>query len=81
VHDTKKASAGRAARAETKVAGKHPALPVGAAAQTDSLFPYSLLHLGGDEVSYTCWEQSPEVSIVICSSCFVCLRMYPLMMS
>ena len=27
----------------------------------ESLFPYSLLHLGGDEVSYTCWEQSPDV--------------------
>lgn len=25
------------------------------------LFPYTLLHLGGDEVSYTCWERSPEV--------------------
>jgi hexosaminidase len=27
----------------------------------ESLFPYSLLHLGGDEVSYTCWEQDPEI--------------------
>lgn len=25
------------------------------------LFPYSLLHLGGDEVSYGCWETSEEV--------------------
>ena len=29
--------------------------------EQESLFPYSLLHLGGDEVSYTCWEQSPQV--------------------
>lgn len=26
-----------------------------------ALFPYSLLHLGGDEVDYTCWEQSKEI--------------------
>lgn len=25
------------------------------------LFPYSLLHLGGDEVDYKCWNESPEV--------------------
>ena len=32
--------------------------------EQESLFPYSLLHLGGDEVSYTCWEQSPQVSVL-----------------
>jgi hexosaminidase len=26
-----------------------------------SLFPYSLFHLGGDEVSYGCWSASPEI--------------------
>lgn len=26
-----------------------------------ALFPYGLLHLGGDEVSYTCWVGSPEI--------------------
>jgi len=25
------------------------------------LFPYSLLHLGGDEVSYSCWETSASI--------------------
>lgn len=25
------------------------------------LFPYTLLHLGGDEVSYTCWEVNPQI--------------------
>jgi hexosaminidase len=32
-----------------------------AAQQAAALFPYSLLHLGGDEVSYTCWDQSADV--------------------
>jgi hexosaminidase len=27
-----------------------------------ALFPYGLLHLGGDEVSYTCWEQSAAIT-------------------
>ena len=27
------------------------------------LFPYGLLHLGGDEVSYTCWEASPQIRL------------------
>lgn len=27
----------------------------------EALFPYSLLHLGGDEVSYTCWEQDADI--------------------
>ena len=26
-----------------------------------NLFPYELLHLGGDEVDYTCWEQSSQI--------------------
>jgi hexosaminidase len=26
-----------------------------------ALFPYNLLHLGGDEVSYTCWQLSSEI--------------------
>lgn len=26
-----------------------------------ALFPYELLHLGGDEVSYSCWETSSEI--------------------
>jgi hexosaminidase len=30
-------------------------------ADSKAMFPYSLLHLGGDEVSYTCWEQSPTI--------------------
>lgn len=76
MHDTKKAPAGRAARAEAKAkatkAAKHQALPVGASTQGEALFPYSLLHLGGDEVSYTCWEQSPEVSAV----CYCLVRMF-----
>lgn len=25
------------------------------------IFPYQLLHLGGDEVDYGCWESSPEI--------------------
>lgn len=25
------------------------------------MFPYNLLHLGGDEVSYTCWEASSDI--------------------
>lgn len=25
------------------------------------MFPYQFLHLGGDEVSYTCWEQDAEI--------------------
>lgn len=25
------------------------------------IFPYELLHLGGDEVSYTCWEASSDI--------------------
>jgi hexosaminidase len=28
---------------------------------SDALFPYDLLHLGGDEVSYTCWESSAQI--------------------
>jgi hexosaminidase len=28
---------------------------------TAGVFPYELLHLGGDEVSYTCWEASPKI--------------------
>jgi len=32
-----------------------------AAQAAKALFPYTLLHLGGDEVSYTCWEQSAEI--------------------
>lgn len=27
------------------------------------LFPYNFLHLGGDEVSYTCWELSPQIKL------------------
>ena len=26
-----------------------------------ALFPYEMIHLGGDEVSYTCWELSAEI--------------------
>jgi hexosaminidase len=26
-----------------------------------ALFPYSLLHLGGDEVNYACWESSSQI--------------------
>lgn len=26
-----------------------------------ALFPYKLLHLGGDEVNYSCWESSAEI--------------------
>lgn len=33
----------------------------GAGSSTQGLFPYSLLHLGGDEVSYTCWTASNEI--------------------
>ncbi len=28
---------------------------------TPGLFPYNLLHLGGDEVSYACWESSADI--------------------
>lgn len=27
----------------------------------EALFPYELLHLGGDEVSYACWEESAQI--------------------
>ena len=27
----------------------------------EGLFPYSLLHLGGDEVDYSCWEKSDHI--------------------
>lgn len=40
--------------------------------EQESLFPYSLLHLGGDEVSYTCWEQSPQVQPLLFSFYFIC---------
>lgn len=33
----------------------------GVATDTAALFPYELLHLGGDEVNYKCWEKSEEV--------------------
>jgi hexosaminidase len=26
------------------------------------LFPYNMMHLGGDEVSYSCWEKSKEIT-------------------
>jgi len=29
--------------------------------RNEALFPYELFHLGGDEVSYTCWQRSDEV--------------------
>ena len=32
-----------------------------AGAEDSALFPYQLLHLGGDEVSYACWETNPKV--------------------
>jgi len=32
-----------------------------ASGESESLFPYDLVHLGGDEVSYDCWEQSPHI--------------------
>jgi hexosaminidase len=33
----------------------------GSADQSQGLFPYQMLHLGGDEVDYKCWELSKEV--------------------
>lgn len=36
-------------------------VPTTAASQKEALFPNSLLHLGGDEVSYTCWEQDATI--------------------
>jgi hexosaminidase len=30
-------------------------------APTKGMFPYSLLHLGGDEVDYKCWTLSADV--------------------
>ena len=29
--------------------------------QKQALFPYKLIHLGGDEVDYKCWNKSPEI--------------------
>ena len=29
--------------------------------QGGGLFPYNFIHLGGDEVDYTCWEKSPQI--------------------
>lgn len=33
----------------------------GAGTSHSGLFPYSLMHLGGDEVNYSCWEASEEI--------------------
>lgn len=49
----------RAKQAKQDVRALQAAAP--AVTSDEALFPYSLLHLGGDEVSYTCWDQAPQV--------------------
>jgi hypothetical protein len=54
-----KKTAKRASTRTNKLPTAHTTLSKHQEAQ--ALFPYSLLHLGGDEVNYSCWEQDAEI--------------------
>lgn len=49
----------KAAGKQTHVRRATPPAP--AVSEAEALFPYTLLHLGGDEVNYSCWEQDAEI--------------------